>query len=147
MEHAIHRSAGWGLARSVSAPGTARRVLTAQLVAWRVGEPERAAATMIASELVTNAVQHAATACDLSVRYDGVVVAIDVRDGCILVPRLQALTLQARTGRGLQIVDRLSARWGYVVHSDGKTIWADIHRREDPASSPGRRMGHSGHAY
>jgi anti-sigma regulatory factor (Ser/Thr protein kinase) len=138
-----HRSAGWDLPRSTSAPRTARGLLTAQLVAWDVDEPERAAAAMVATELVTNAVQHAATPAHLGVQYDGIVVVIEVRDGCPEAPRLQQPTVEAKKGRGLQLVDRLAARWSWVVHSAGKTIWADIHQYDDPSLSAHTRISRS----
>jgi anti-sigma regulatory factor (Ser/Thr protein kinase) len=143
MDGAVHLSAGWDLARAVSAPRSARRMLAAQLLTWGIGEPERAAAAMIATELVTNAVEHAATPSQLRVHYDGVVLVIEVRDGCTAAPRLQAPTTGI-TGRGLQLVDRLAARWNYVLHPDGKTIWADIQQLDDPSSPPAEtRIGRS----
>jgi anti-sigma regulatory factor (Ser/Thr protein kinase) len=143
MDCSGHRSAGWDLPRSTSAPRTARGLLTAQLLAWDVDEPERAAAAMVATELVTNAVQHAATPAHLGVQYDGIVVVIEVRDGCPEAPRLQQPTVEAKKGRGLQLVDRLAARWSWVVHSAGKTIWADIHQYDDPSLSAHTRISRS----
>jgi anti-sigma regulatory factor (Ser/Thr protein kinase) len=126
MDGEVHFSAGWDLARSVFAPRSARQMLATQLLEWGVGEPEQAAVAMIATELVTNAVEHAATPVQLTVHYDGAVVVIEVRDGCTASPHLQAPNPGAARGRGLQMVDRLAARWDYVLHPDGKTIWADI---------------------
>jgi anti-sigma regulatory factor (Ser/Thr protein kinase) len=126
MDGEVHLSAGWDLARSVFAPRSARRMLAAQLRAWPVGEPEMAAAAMIATELVTNAVEHAAAPVQLRVQYDGAVVVIEVRDGSTSPPRLQTPTPATTRGRGLQMVDLLAERWDYVLHPDGKTVWADI---------------------
>ncbi len=138
-----HQSAGWELPPTTSAPRTARGLLTAQLLAWEVDEPERAAAAMVATELVTNVVQHAATPAQLGVQYDGVVVVIEVRDGSPTAPRLQQPTVDAKKGRGLQLVDRLAARWNWVVHATGKTIWADIHRLDDPSLPAQTRISRS----
>jgi anti-sigma regulatory factor (Ser/Thr protein kinase) len=143
MDCSGYRSAGWDLPRSTSAPRTARGLLAAQLLAWDVDEPERAAAAMIATELVTNAVQHAATPAQLGVHYDGVVVVIEVRDGCPTAPHLRKPTAEAKNGRGLQLVDRLAARWNWVVHSGGKTIWADIHLLDDLSLPAQTRIGRS----
>jgi anti-sigma regulatory factor (Ser/Thr protein kinase) len=118
-------------------------LLTAQLLAWDVDEPERAAAAMIATELVTNAVQHAATPAHLGVQYDGVVVAIEVRDGCASAPHLQKPAVEVNRGRGLQLVDQLAARWNWVAHPAGKTIWADIHLFGSPSLPAQTRIGRS----
>jgi hypothetical protein len=35
---------------------------------------------------------------------------------------------EALGGRGVAIVDRLSARWGIDVLADGKTVWSELTR-------------------
>jgi len=120
------RSSGWDLARSVSAPHAARRLLADQLRAWQLSEPVRAEVAMVVTELVTNAVQHATGHAQLALHYDGVVVAVQVRDHSTAHPQLQPPEPSALHGRGLQIVNELADRWDYVIHPNGKTVWADI---------------------
>lgn len=63
---------------------------------------------MVTTELVTIAVQHAAGA-QPHVHYDGLVVAVEVRDSSSTPRQLSSLDPAAPAGRGLQIVDRPAA--------------------------------------
>jgi anti-sigma regulatory factor (Ser/Thr protein kinase) len=85
-------------------------------------------ASLLVSELVTNAVQHAEDAIDVSVETDPVVrVAVHDRAERRLVPELEP-SLDAEHGRGLLLVDRLARRWGVDESTDdgGKTVWFEL---------------------
>jgi anti-sigma regulatory factor (Ser/Thr protein kinase) len=91
---------------------------------WSVTAAEDVA-TLIANELVDNAVQHARSTCRLSVSMDPSGMRISVRDyapGHELRPRPVDAT-RAR-GRGVHLVAMLSSAWGVLEQSDGKTAWA-----------------------
>lgn len=77
------------------------------------------------SELVSNAVIHAATWFRLVIRYDGRRVLTEVLDGD---PRLVAPADEPTEigGRGLFVVEPLSDRWGSEVVGDGKRVWAEL---------------------
>ena len=82
-------------------------------------------ARVVITELVTNAVLHAGAAGPLRLELDiddGVHVAVSDRSATR--PVLRALTTDEESGRGLQIVQRLSARWGVEYGDDGKRVWA-----------------------
>jgi hypothetical protein len=83
-------------------------------------------ATLVASELVTNAVQHAKTSCWLRIAVDerGLHLAVrDLRPGRVPPPRPPA-DVGAAGISGLHVVALMSKRWGVTPHTDGKTVWA-----------------------
>ena len=88
----------------------------------------------IMSELVTNAVQHA---CDDSTTTIGVAlthagspaaVTIIVSDSSPDGPVLRETPPGSERGRGLQIVEALSAHWGWYREDSGKAIFAVLAR-------------------
>ena len=80
---------------------------------------------LVVSELVTNAVVHAAGSFAVSVGREDDALALRVTDASPrAVPRPPRPPWDGPNGRGLQIVTRLSARWGVDLERDGKTVWA-----------------------
>ncbi|RFU39540.1 ATP-binding protein [Actinomadura logoneensis] len=81
----------------------------------------------IATELITNAVRHTATASVLMRVYvgeDGRPV-IEVEDDSDARPRARPLTLDESSGRGLALVEGLAACWGWALREGGgKIVWA-----------------------
>jgi anti-sigma regulatory factor (Ser/Thr protein kinase) len=86
------------------------------------------AATLLTSELVTNAIQHTASgAADGTVT----IVVIDVQDGVLVeviddgsadMPVVKS-DLLATDGHGLYLVQQLTAQWGYLRDPAGTTVW------------------------
>lgn len=96
---------------------------------------ERAGA--IVTELVTNAVLHAATPVGLTVRWDGTGVMVEVTDGSSVRPVPPDLPFgDAVTGRGLALVDALATAWGTVKSRHGKTVWVLIGDGDTPDDHP-----------
>lgn len=123
------------LAAVPTAPGLARSFVRHTLRAWRLGRLLDDA-ELVASELVTNAVK-AATApapADLrstplvvvELRADGDVLRIAVKDSDRGRPALQEAADDAEGGRGLFLVQALSARWDVSPAPDGKVTWAEL---------------------
>lgn len=108
--------------------GKARHLLLRHLEAWNlvgVADP----AQLVLSELVTNAVRHGHVPGRLiETRYEGLTngVRIEVHDAADTKPQLQAPTLDADSGRGLTLVDALTAgHWGVSARLGvGKLVWA-----------------------
>jgi histidine kinase/DNA gyrase B/HSP90-like ATPase len=82
--------------------------------------------TLVASELVTNAVQAecAELAIALTVHHDW--VRIDVDDDVPSAPRLGAADVGASSGRGLAITAALAREWGFEMRTVGKQVWAEL---------------------
>ncbi|HEX6887386.1 MAG TPA: ATP-binding protein [Candidatus Nanopelagicales bacterium] len=84
-------------------------------------------AQLLVSELVTNAVRHAR---------GPIAVRAQVRDGFLhlevgdCVPDCGPEPREARAedegGRGMELVEKLSARWGWQVTDHAKVVWIDL---------------------
>jgi anti-sigma regulatory factor (Ser/Thr protein kinase) len=80
---------------------------------------------LVVSELTTNALQHAATPFSLTLMREGHSVLVSVQDSSPRLPQVSAADTMQLRGRGLAIVDRLSAGWGVDVAADRtKAVWA-----------------------
>jgi anti-sigma regulatory factor (Ser/Thr protein kinase) len=82
---------------------------------------------LVATELLTNALIHANGRVRLRLLGDAVTwLRIEVDDGSPAAPSPRSAALDAIGGRGLLLVESLSARWGIWQHATGKTVWADV---------------------
>lgn len=101
----------------------ARRFITDVLADSPAGLVD--AVALMVSELSTNALLHALSEFEVSVRRDRGVVRVEVRDsGGGGVPELRSPTPKDPHGRGLRIVDRLADAWGTTESpSGGRSIW------------------------
>lgn len=110
-----------------TAPGRARALLRTAAQEWDVDDEVCQDAAMVVTELVANAVDHARTTSTLTVGVDGRGLHLSVRDARTgQAPELRPIDAAAPRGRGLQMVDALSASWGVTPHADGKTVWAVV---------------------
>ncbi|GAA0502570.1 ATP-binding protein [Paractinoplanes deccanensis] len=112
------------------APRHARDVATDACLRW--DEPGLVGpASLIASELVSNVVDHAHTMMTLRLSLRRRYLNIAVRDGSPAEPT-RPLRVPGRTdlnrGRGLLLVDASSHAWGWVPSADGKVVWASLAR-------------------
>jgi len=86
--------------------------------------------TLVASELVGNAVRHAGVdeGAELDVSWtlvnDAVIVAVEDPSG--EPPIVRTATPDAQSGRGLRIIEALTAEWGYEPTPRGKRVWAKV---------------------
>jgi anti-sigma regulatory factor (Ser/Thr protein kinase) len=80
---------------------------------------------LLVSEVVTNAVRHAATPFELIVQVDDGSVTVRVVDhDRAHPPRLRHPTPEETSGRGLLIVERYATSWGYEpTDGDAKSVW------------------------
>lgn len=104
----------------------ARHFLVGTLAAWGIGGDAVEKATLCLSELVTNAMIHTDAGCELRVVLDRGLLTTTVRDGgSSVVVDLSSLTVDplAVHGRGLQLVDALSTRWGSELDTVGMNVW------------------------
>ncbi|MFE4608112.1 ATP-binding protein [Streptomyces niveus] len=118
--------------RHPSSVGLARLELRKALTGWGLSALEDSA-TLVLSELVTNAVRHARVPSgrEIETRFlpmgypapDG--LRIEVHDASTQRPRRRAAELDACDGRGLLIVDALANAWGVSDRVGvGKLVWA-----------------------
>jgi GAF domain-containing protein len=133
-------------ARSASV-ATARHAVRDLAEQWSLPEGVVLDAEMVVSELVTNAVLHARTDCELSIepRLPGLRLAVADEDDATPLPptafvpvadglltgadgdkALAGLLAERATGRGMAIVEALSTRWGVEARGAGKVVWAEL---------------------
>lgn len=86
--------------------------------------------TLIASELVGNAVRHAPLApdgdLDIAWTISPTNVLVSVADASSTEPELGTVSEHDPAGRGLTIVDALSSTWGVEQLRTGKRVWARV---------------------
>ena len=89
------------------------------------------AATLLTSELVTNAIQHTdsgapgGTVTVVVIEVPGGVLIEVVDDGSAATPVVKA-DLYAADGHGLFLVQQLAAQWGYLRDPAGTTVWVHL---------------------
>ena len=84
-------------------------------------------AAAVASELVANAIIHtdaSAVGLELAHINDPAALAVIVTDTSPIPPEKRDPADSAECGRGLQIVEALSARWGWEPQGTGKAVYA-----------------------
>jgi anti-sigma regulatory factor (Ser/Thr protein kinase) len=110
-------------------------------MAQRCSPHDRDIVLLVASELLANAVQHAAASVEARIEFHGDHTRIDVLDDGDGWPRLRQVDPLSETGgRGLSIVDRLSTSWGVEDLIPGKQVWSII-----AMATAGRRDGRVAH--
>jgi anti-sigma regulatory factor (Ser/Thr protein kinase) len=116
---------------SESFPPTLEAVRAARQFVQRViataDDDVRNSVILLTSELVTNAVIHARTDLEVTVRYlDDGSVRVDVWDANSRMPQPCLAPLDATTGRGLGMVESLASAWGAERAGNGKSVWFQV---------------------
>jgi len=83
-------------------------------------------ATLLVSELVTNAILHARSPVDLIVRKVRSAVRVEVFHDGNGVPKPLHPDHEEDAGRGLGLVHAVASRWGVDDVEAGKTVWFEI---------------------
>jgi anti-sigma regulatory factor (Ser/Thr protein kinase) len=85
-------------------------------------------ATVMVSELATNAIQHAGTPFEIRLELRDDMICIEVVDSGEGEPIVRHPRPFERSGRGLRIVEVLSDSWGVRAepNGEGKTVWFEI---------------------
>ena len=105
-----------------SSVSRARRLVSAALD--DLGRAELADdAALAVSELVTNALVHAGTPIEVVVSQRNAEVVVEVVDDNPRLPSRRSHTELAGTGRGLNLVENLTAAWGARERPPGKAVW------------------------
>jgi anti-anti-sigma regulatory factor len=102
-----------------------RNLATDACLRWDL--PELVApASLICSELVSNAVDHAGTMMRLRLSLGQKHLFIALRDGSPAEPVVTDPGPGADRGRGLLLVGTVANSWGFLPASDGKVVWASL---------------------
>ena len=93
-------------------------------------------ASVVLSELTTNALLHAGTDVGVTISYEDRVLTLEVTDGSPKLPMRRLPNPRAATGKGLVLVEALATEWGIRQEPAGKTIWASFADAAMPEPSP-----------
>ncbi|WP_436789901.1 ATP-binding protein [Yinghuangia sp. YIM S10712] len=85
-------------------------------------------ATLLVSELVTNALRHGIGKPELSLGLGGSALRIEVTDLGPGLPYPRTAEPEDKSGRGLWLVQLLANRWGFTRWADGKSAWCELAR-------------------
>jgi anti-sigma regulatory factor (Ser/Thr protein kinase) len=83
---------------------------------------------LMVSELVTNAVLHAASQPRVDIVLGREAFRVEIYDDDPTLPELRDSSPDALGGRGIILVDRLASRWGAEPHGGGKVVWFERDR-------------------
>ncbi len=83
-------------------------------------------ASIVVSELATNAIMHARSDFVVSMSSRDGSVRLAVRDASTAIPSVRAPSPTTMSGRGLLLIGVLAQRWGTEIVGDGKIVWAEF---------------------
>jgi len=83
----------------------------------------RGVIALLVSELASNSIRHTASGFDLTITSSAREIRVEATDRDDGKPEMRSPAPTDPSGRGLQIVDMLSADWGVEPLSKGKTVW------------------------
>jgi serine phosphatase RsbU (regulator of sigma subunit) len=117
------RQACWTLPGDLTSARKARRLVIKPLRKWKLGTFVPIT-QLLASELVTNAIRYSQGSVTLRLICEDTLVC-EVADSAPALPQLWDVADDDERGRGLQIVSRLSHRWGSRRTPTGKVVWCE----------------------
>ncbi|WP_324649337.1 SpoIIE family protein phosphatase [Georgenia sp. H159] len=121
------RERRWQMPMDPQTIARARHAVLRACEAW--GLEDTAAAELVASELVANAVMHGWGRVDLRLRDTGDGLRIEVEDANPSPPVVREGRVGRVGGFGLHIIARL-AEWGWRPTPAGKVVWARVRGKE-----------------
>jgi CheY-like chemotaxis protein/anti-sigma regulatory factor (Ser/Thr protein kinase) len=131
------------LGPAASDVAVARRFVAERCRDWGCGDVVEDA-ELVVSELVTNALVHGESRCELRAGLSEAALRLQVIDDGAGMPDPQAATDTDEHGRGLLLVSALSTAWGVELLPDGgKIVWAELLRplQEPVDDDPGPDEG------
>lgn len=126
----------WTVWRVPEAVRHARRFTRRTLRTWGVTQ-DIDVVLLVVSELVTNALVHTGGPVRLHLTLFNHRLRIAVSDNSARTPiKPTSIGWEATGGRGILLVEAMSAAWGTVPVSGGKQVWADVFLEEGPSARP-----------
>ncbi|MEU1198650.1 SpoIIE family protein phosphatase [Streptomyces sp. NPDC005813] len=119
-------TATWQLPAGDDTAARARTLALSPLRRWRVSDHAQDSALLVISELVTNAVLFGSGPVSVRLVKAGRRLTCEVGDSGTGRPRLRHGGALDGSGRGLQVVHKLTTRWGVRWTDTGKSVWAEL---------------------
>ncbi|MGP2437844.1 SpoIIE family protein phosphatase [Streptomyces sp. JW3] len=117
----------WTVWRVPEAVRHARRFTRRTLRAWALPDTGVDAVLLVVSELVTNALVHTEGPVRLHLTLVGDRLRIAVADSSPRTPaKPTSIGWEATGGRGILLVEAVSAAWGTLPVSGGKQVWSEL---------------------
>lgn len=122
----------WLLPRHARSVGRARALFLVWAEEWRLPEETAETATLLLSELMTNAVRHCrVSGRDITARCrltESGTLRVEVSDAGNSLPTLRAAEPDDESGRGLALVAALASAWDADPrpYGIGKTVWFEL---------------------
>jgi anti-sigma regulatory factor (Ser/Thr protein kinase) len=114
--------------RDVVSVASARHWLAGFLAAHQVKSSVTADATLVLSELVTNALRHGMGEVATVGSLDDDQVRVSVIDCGDELPKVAPAEPGRIGGLGLHVIGRVADEWGVAPFPGGKTVWATLSR-------------------
>jgi CheY-like chemotaxis protein len=112
----------------LTSAGTARAFTRETLAEWNITDVVDDT-LLVVTELVNNAVTHARSECHLRLSVNATAVRVEVIDRSAATPEPLTPSSTRDHGRGLHLVDAVTAAWGVErVDDSSKMVWAELRR-------------------
>ena len=114
------------LPSDTTAPSRGRRFVDTVLRTLGARDEMVELATLLASEVITNAVVHGAGPIRLTLDHLPGALRVGVFDAAEATPARLDLGLDATSGRGIHLLESLADRWGVDTAPGGKVVWFEL---------------------
>lgn len=114
------------LADTVPASVARIRRFAVQTSRWAAPAVDADTVALLVSEVATNALVHGAGKVRVRVRPTDTGLRVEVHDEAATLPARRQATPLDEGGRGIALVDAMSASWGAETTPDGKTVWFEV---------------------
>lgn len=104
----------------------ARQVVRDAASSWGLSEDLADDAQLVVTELVSNGIDHGEGLITLTVSRKTSGMLVEVHDESRKQPQVRPVDPSSARGRGMQLVQALSARWGTAPDRHGKVVWAEL---------------------
>ena len=114
----------------------ARSFLATLLHGWDVSDQVIDDASLLTTELMTNAVVHGSGIVQLQIAVHDGVLHVGVHDGAVELPEMRDVSRTSLDGRGIWLVQSIARDWGSDSSGEepGKTVWFELTTLHTPSS-------------
>ncbi|WVH81353.1 ATP-binding protein [Lentzea sp. DG1S-22] len=104
----------------------ARRLVREVAASWGLPDDLADDAQLVVTELVSNGIDHGEAPLTLTICKRAAGMLIEVHDQSPKLPQLRPVDPNSARGRGMQLVQALSVRWGTTPRGTGKIVWSQL---------------------